>query len=109
MLSQGREGWSGTTSAVLQNQGSMLHLALPGPLMVEAEYLAFEILVLAAAYLSPAHLAPQTILATLNGVLWQIPSSISIAASTRVAQHIGGRHTNTAKMSALAALLAPLL
>jgi MATE family multidrug resistance protein len=47
----------------------MLRLALPGLLMVEAEYLAFEILVLAAAYLSPTHLAAQTIFATLNGTL----------------------------------------
>lgn len=73
--------------------------------MVEAEYLAFEILVLAAAHLSTAHLAAQTILATLNGSLWQIPFSISIAASTRVAQHIGAGSTNIAKVSALVAFI----
>ncbi|KFY34745.1 hypothetical protein V494_06499 [Pseudogymnoascus sp. VKM F-4513 (FW-928)] len=105
MLSRGRECWSRISSAVLQNWNSMLRLALPGLLMVEAEYLAFEILVLAAAYLSPAHLAAQTILATLNGTLWQIPFSISIAASTRMAQCIGGGHTNTAKTSALVAFV----
>ncbi|OBT77159.1 hypothetical protein VF21_05051 [Pseudogymnoascus sp. 05NY08] len=105
MLSQGRECWSGTTSAVLQNWGSILRLAFPGLLMVEAEYLAFEILVLAAAYLSPGHLAAQTILATLNGTLWQIPFSIGIAASTRVAQCIGGGHVQAAKSSALVAFI----
>lgn len=105
MLSQGRECWSGITSAVLKNWGPMLHLALPGLLMVEAEYLAFEILVLAAAHISTAHLAAQTILATLNGALWQIPFSMSIAASTRVAQHIGAGSTNMAKSSALVAFV----
>jgi MATE family multidrug resistance protein len=105
MLSRGRECWSDITSAVLQNWGPMLRLALPGLLMVEAEYLAFEILVLAAAHISTAHLAAQTILATLNGTLWQIPFSISIAASTRVAQHIGAGSTDTAKISALVAFI----
>ncbi|RFU34510.1 hypothetical protein B7463_g1800, partial [Scytalidium lignicola] len=105
LLPRGRECWSGITSAALQNWGPMLRLALPGLLMVEAEYLAFEILVLAAAYLSTAHLAAQTILATLNGALWQIPFSISVATSTRVAQHIGAGSTSLAKLSAVVAFV----
>ena len=77
--------------------------------MVEAEYLAFEVLVIASAQLSTASLAAQTILATLNSVFWQIPFSISIAGATRIAQYIGARSATSAKTSALVALVLTLI
>ena len=77
--------------------------------MVEAEYLAFEILVIASAQLSTADLAAQTILATLNSAFWQIPFSISIAGTTMIAQHIGAGSARLAKTSALAVFVSALL
>ena len=78
----------------------MIKLALPGLLMVEAEFLAFEILTLASSYFGTTHLAAQSILSTLTALTFQIPFPISIAASTRVANLIGATLSNAAKTSA---------
>jgi MATE family multidrug resistance protein len=80
--------------------GPMIKLALPGLLMVEAEFLAFEILTLASSYFGTTHLAAQSILSTLTALTFQIPFPISIAASTRVANLIGATLSDAAKTSA---------
>jgi MATE family multidrug resistance protein len=74
----------------------MITLSIPGLFMVEAEYLAFEILTLAASYFSTTHLAAQTALSTLTAFTFQIPFSMSIAASTRIANLIGARAADPA-------------
>ncbi|KAJ9634984.1 hypothetical protein H2204_005939 [Knufia peltigerae] len=101
--------WPDKPSRVFVNWGPMLRLAIPGLIMVEAEYLAFEVLVIASAQLSTASLAAQTILATLNSIFWQIPFSISIAGATRIAQHIGARSATSARTSAIVALVFTLI
>tara|TARA_R110002060_G_scaffold26981_3_gene36633 strand:+ start:882 stop:1175 length:294 start_codon:yes stop_codon:yes gene_type:complete len=78
----------------------MIKLALPGLLMVEAEYLAFEILTLAASYFGTTHLAAQSVLSTITAMTFQIPFSTSIAASTRIANLIGATLSDAAKTSA---------
>lgn len=78
----------------------MIKLALPGLLMVEAEFLAFEILTLAASWLDTTHLAAQSVVSTITAITFQIPFPISIAASTRVANLIGATLTDAAKTSA---------
>jgi Na+-driven multidrug efflux pump len=88
--------WSSKLTIV----GPMIKLALPGLLMVEAEFLAFEILTLASSYFSTTHLAAQSILSTITALTFQIPFPISIAASTRVANLIGATLTDAAKTSA---------
>src|ERR1700693_3701145 len=82
---------------VLTFTGPMVTLALPGLLMVEAEFLAFEILTLASSYFGTTHLAAQSILSTLTALTFQIPFPISIAASTRVANLIGATLTDAAR------------
>lgn len=84
----------------------MIRLALPGLLMVEAECLAFEILTLAASYLSTSHLAAQSVLASLSYFTFQIPFPISIATSTRIANLIGATLADAAKVSARVAAIA---
>lgn len=79
----------------------MLSLALPGLVMVEAEYFACEVLMFASAQLSIAHLAAQTILVTVNSLFWQITFSISGAGTTMIARHIGAKSIQSAKTSAL--------
>ena len=78
----------------------MIKLALPGLLMVEAEFLAFEILTLAASYFGTTHLAAQSVLSTITAMTFQIPFSTSIAASTRIANLIGATLSDAAKTSA---------
>lgn len=78
----------------------MIKLAIPGLIMVEAEFLAFEILTLAASFFSVSHLAAQSVLSTITALTFQIPFPISIAASTRVANLIGATLADAAKTSA---------
>jgi len=111
----GRQCWNGFTKKAFRNWGKflpslckqllistgpMIKLALPGLLMVEAEFLAFEILTLASSYFSTTHLAAQSVLSTLTALTFQIPFPISIAASTRVANLIGATLSDAAKTSA---------
>ena len=69
--------------------GVMIRLAIPGMIMIEAEYLAFEVLTLVSSRFGPEALAAQSILATLGSVTYQLPFALSIAASTRIANLIG--------------------
>ncbi|PQE10280.1 mate efflux family protein [Rutstroemia sp. NJR-2017a WRK4] len=105
----GADCWDGFTRRAFHNWGPMIKLALPGLIMVEAEYLAFEVLTLAASYFSVTHLAAQSILSTLTALTFQIPFSISIAASTRVANLIGATLSDAAKTSAKVAIYAACL
>ncbi|KAI9770523.1 MAG: hypothetical protein M1840_003113 [Geoglossum simile] len=98
--------WDGFTTRAFLNWGPMIRLALPGLVMVEAEFLAFEILTLASSYLSTTHLAAQSVLGTLTSITYQIPFPISIAASTRIANLIGATLPGAAKTSAKVALVA---
>jgi multidrug resistance protein, MATE family len=78
----------------------MVRLALPGMIMVEAEWFAFEILTLATGQLGTNYLAAQSILVTLTSPTFQIPVPMSIAGSTRVANLIGANLIDAAKISA---------
>jgi MATE family multidrug resistance protein len=54
------ECWGGFTKAAFTNWGPMVKLAVPGIVMVETEWLAFDILTFSTSYLSTAHLAAQS-------------------------------------------------
>ncbi|KAG9238466.1 MATE transporter [Amylocarpus encephaloides] len=101
----GHQCWNGFTKKAFHNWGPMIKLAVPGLIMVEAEFLAFEILTLASSYFSTTHLAAQSVLATITGITFQIPFPISIAASTRVANLIGATLSDAAKTSAKVAFI----
>ena len=87
----------------------MIKLALPGMIMVEAQYFAFEVLTLASSQFGSAHLAAQSIIVTVTSTTFNIPFPLSIAASTRVANLIGARLSGAARTSAKVALAAGLL
>lgn len=103
---RGRDCWGGFSRASLRNWGPMIRLALPGLVMVLAEFLAFEILTLAASWISSTHLAAQSVLSTTAALTFQIPFPISIAASTRIANLIGATLTDAAKTAARVSLVA---
>lgn len=100
----GLECWPGFTTKALRNWGPMIRLALPGLVMVMAEFLAFEILTLASARISSTHLAANTVLQSLSVLTYQIPFPLSIAASTRVANLIGATLPDAAKVTAKVAV-----
>jgi MATE family multidrug resistance protein len=96
----GSQAWGGFRKAALKNWGPMIRLALPGMVMVVAEWFAFEILTLASGRLGVATLAAQSVLVTVTATTFQIPFPLSIAGSTRVANLIGAKLVDAAKTSA---------
>jgi putative MATE family efflux protein len=105
----GRQCWGGFSRAALKNWLPMVKLALPGLIMVLAEFLAFEILTLAASHISGAHLAAQSVLSTIAATAYQLPFPMSIAASTRIANLIGATLTDAAKTAARVSIFAALI
>ncbi|CAN6664695.1 ethionine resistance-conferring protein 1 [Trichomonascus vanleenenianus] len=95
----GLKCWNGLSSEALRNWGPMFKLAIPGYIMIEAEFLAFEILTLAAARFSTAALAAQSVLATVTSLTYQIPFAIAIAIATRVANFIGATLKEPAQLA----------
>ncbi|KAI1658021.1 MATE efflux family protein [Daldinia decipiens] len=96
----GSQCWGGFTRRALNNWGPMIWLALPGMVMVLAEWLAFEILTLATSQFGTSYLAAQSILITLTSTTFNIPFPVSIAASTRIANLIGAGLVKAARTSA---------
>ncbi|EGW29987.1 ethionine resistance protein [Spathaspora passalidarum NRRL Y-27907] len=69
--------------------GRLAQLAIPGLIMLEAEFLAFEIMTLMASYLGTIALAAQSIGTTMACVTYQVPFAVGIASSTRIANYLG--------------------
>ncbi|KAL7917495.1 putative MATE efflux family protein subfamily [Trichoderma austrokoningii] len=95
----GRECWGGFSKRALSNWWVMIRLALPGMIMVEAEWLAFEILTLLSSRFGSDYLAAQSVVSTIASISYQIPFPMSIAASTRVANLIGAGLVDAARMT----------
>lgn len=102
----GRECWFGFSKDVLSDWYGMLRLAIPGVVMVEAEFLAFELLTFAASFYGTTALAAQSVLATIASLVFQIPFAISIAASTRIANFVGATLVEPARLTTYVALAA---
>jgi multidrug resistance protein, MATE family len=96
----GRQCWGGFSKRAFTNWGTMTRLALPGMIMVEAEWLAFEIMTLLASRFGAEYLAAQSVISTLSTISYQIPFPVSIAASTRLANLIGAGLVDAAKTTA---------
>lgn len=84
--------------------GKLIVLAIPGLIMLEAEFLAFEVLTLIASYLGTIALAAQSVGSTMASLTYQVPFAIGIAASTRIANYLGAGLPNHAKLATQVAL-----
>ncbi|EMD58715.1 hypothetical protein GGP41_006159 [Bipolaris sorokiniana] len=91
------ECWGGFTKAAFTNWGPMAKLAVPGIIMVETEWLAFDILTFSTSYLSTAHLAAQSIVMTLAVAIYHVPFSVGVAVSTRLGNLIGAGSLSAAR------------
>ena len=96
----GQQCWGGFSKRAFSNWWVMIRLAIPGMIMVEAEWLAFEIMTLMSSRFGAEYLAAQSVLATLTTISYQIPFPMSIAASTRIANLIGAGLVDAAKTTA---------
>lgn len=97
--------WGGFNfKAAFTSWGRLISLAIPGLIMLEAEFLAFEILTLMASYLGTIQLAAQSIGSTMASLTYQVPFAIGIASSTRIANFLGAGLADAAKKSTQIAL-----
>ncbi|KAG7191296.1 ethionine resistance protein [Scheffersomyces spartinae] len=90
--------WGGlNVKEAFSGWGKLAGLAVPGLIMLEAEFLAFEILTLMASYLGTTALAAQSIGTTMASLTYQVPFAIGIASSTRIANYLGAELPYSAK------------
>lgn len=92
-----------------QKWRKMIDLSIPGVLMVEAEWLAFEIITFTASQFGTQTLAAQSIVSTSCVLLYQIPFAMSIAASTRIAWFIGAASKKAAIIATRTTMIAALV
>ncbi|AMD19215.1 HBR314Cp [Eremothecium sinecaudum] len=74
---------------VFSNWRPMCRLAFPGLMMIEAEYLSFEVLTIMSTYFGVKAIAAQTVIANIGSLVYQIPFAMGCVVSTRIANHIG--------------------
>lgn len=98
--------WNGINiRKAFQDWLRLVNLAIPGLIMLEAEFLAFEILTLMASYLGTIELAAQSVGSTMASLTYQVPFAIGIASSTRIANYLGAGLGEAAKKTTTVALL----
>lgn len=102
--------WFGFCSwaELCRNWGQLCHLAVPGIVMLESEYVAYEIMTLFALYFGTTELAAQSAVGSIASLTYMVPFAVSIAASTRVANFIGAQNLLSAKTATKAGLLCGL-
>lgn len=107
----GSKCWYGFCSIaeVFANWGQLSHLAIPGIVMLESEYLAYEIMTLFALYFGTTELAAQSAVGSIASLTYMVPFAVSIASSTRIANFIGGQNLFSAKISAYTGLFCGLV
>lgn len=107
----GSDCWFGIFSfkELTSEWDQLLHLAIPGVIMLESEYIAYEIMTLFASYFGTAELAAQSTVSSIASVMYMVPFAISIAASTRIANFIGAQNIGAAKMATKTALMASVV
>lgn len=86
----GSKCWAGLDlQKALINWKAIWRLALPGVIMVLAEFLAFEILTIIAAPFGTTALAAQSIGSNMSTLLFQIPFAVSVGISTHIGHAVG--------------------
>lgn len=96
-------------ASYFRNWQRMIKLSIPGVLMVEAEWLAFEIITFTASTFGTDALAAQSIVSTTCVLLYQVPFALSIAASTRIAWYIGAAAKRASIIAAKTAMYTALV
>lgn len=101
MFIDGDKCWFGFASftELFSQWGNLSKLAIPGIVMLESEYFAYEIMTLIASYFGTDELAAQSAVSLITSLAYMIPFAISIAGSTRIANFIGGHNIRGVKLA----------
>lgn len=107
----GKKCWYGLAelSQLLKDWGQFAHLAIPGVVMIESEYLAYEIMTLFASYFGTTALAAQSAVSSIASLSYMVPFAVGIAASTRIAHFIGGQNMDGAIIATRIAMIGALV
>jgi MATE family multidrug resistance protein len=92
--------WRPLDRQIFNNWSSMLKLALPSLLMLEADCIGFEVMTIMAGRFGTAELGAQTLTVTLCGFIYKTPLSLGIAAGTEIAQRLGEASARKARQAA---------
>lgn len=82
---------------VFTNWKPMWKLAFPGLLMIEAEYLSFEVLTIMSSHFGVKAIAAQSVISNIGSLVYQTPFAMGCVVSTRVANFIGMECVENAK------------
>ncbi|XP_017550410.1 multidrug and toxin extrusion protein 1 [Pygocentrus nattereri] len=99
-----KDTWHGWSMECLQEWDTFFHLAIPGMLMLCAEWWTYELGAFLAGLISPVELGAQSIIYELANVAYMVPIGFSVAGSVRVGNAIGAGDTEQAKLSAKLAM-----
>ncbi|KAH3679915.1 hypothetical protein WICMUC_000658 [Wickerhamomyces mucosus] len=105
----GSQCWGGFSPRAWKHWDNMLKLAIPGLVMIESEYLSFEILTVMASHFGIESLAAQSIISNIGSLVYQFPFAIASAISTRVAIYIGSGSIKSSKISVRISFLVALI
>lgn len=109
-LIDGKKCWFGfKLNESFHQWGNLSHLAIPGIVMLESEYLAYEIMTLFASYFGTSQLAAQSAVASIASLTYMIPFAVSIASSTRIANFIGGQNMILAQIATKTGLYSAII
>eukprot|EP01102_Stenamoeba_stenopodia_P009598 TRINITY_DN2844_c0_g1_i1.p1 TRINITY_DN2844_c0_g1~~TRINITY_DN2844_c0_g1_i1.p1 ORF type:complete len:568 (-),score=85.22 TRINITY_DN2844_c0_g1_i1:13-1716(-) len=101
-----KETWSGWSKEALTGWSEYLKLAVPGAMMLCAEWWGFEITIIIAGRLDDTgvSIAAQSIGFNTLGWCFMVPLGLAIAVSTRVGNFLGANKPEAAKKSATVAI-----
>ncbi|KAJ5793345.1 uncharacterized protein N7503_009323 [Penicillium pulvis] len=106
----GAECWGGWSWAAFDNMWTFVRLSLLGIMHIGTEWLAFEIVALAAGRLGTIALAAQSVIMTADSVMNTIPFGLGVATSSRIGNLLGARNAKGAARTAhISAFLAIIL
>lgn len=107
----GRECWQGIAPFrnLLHEWGPLFSLGVPGMVMLESEYVAYELMTLLASYLGTIELAAQSAVLSCASLTYMVAFAFSIASSTRIGSFLGGQNIHSAKIATRSSLIAAVL
>ncbi|KAK1785988.1 hypothetical protein P4O66_017741, partial [Electrophorus voltai] len=95
-----KDTWNGWSVECLQEWDTFIHLAIPGMLMLCAEWWTYELGAFLAGLVSQVELGAQAVIYELANIAYMVPIGFSMAGSVRVGNAMGAGDTARAQLSA---------
>lgn len=98
--------WTGFSMAAFEDLGKLMRIAVPSAIMVCLEYWSFELLVILSGLLPNPKLETSTlsVCMTTSSLMYQIPTGLGGATSTRVSNELGAGNARAARRAVIVSL-----